>query len=69
VGLSLELWEELWEDMVLKEFGSLTLVSDILFDLLCDDWRVDETEKSLFHMVEKGQRPSNVSVKRIRVLT
>ncbi|KAF3322280.1 pentatricopeptide repeat-containing protein [Carex littledalei] len=59
---------ELWEDMVLNGFGSLTLVSDVLFDMLCDDGRLDEAEKCLFQMVEKGQRPSSVSVKRVRVL-
>ncbi|KAJ3681323.1 hypothetical protein LUZ60_015812 [Juncus effusus] len=59
---------ELWNDMVQNGFGSLTLVSDVLFDLLCDEGRLDEAERCLFQMVEKGQRPSHVSVKRIRVL-
>ncbi|KAJ1702038.1 hypothetical protein LUZ63_001817 [Rhynchospora breviuscula] len=59
---------ELWEDMVLNCFVSLTLVSDVLIDLLCDEGRLDEAEKCLFQLVEKGQRPSNVAVKRIRVL-
>ncbi|KAJ3706457.1 hypothetical protein LUZ61_010162 [Rhynchospora tenuis] len=59
---------ELWEDMVLNCFGSLTLVSDVLIDWLCDEGRLDEAEKCLFQLLEKGQQPSNASIKRIRVL-
>ncbi|XP_013693921.1 putative pentatricopeptide repeat-containing protein At1g02420 [Brassica napus] len=58
----------LWEDMVGKGFGSYSLVSDVLLDLLCDLAKVDEAEKCLLEMVEKGHRPSNVSFKRIKLL-
>ncbi|KAJ4869011.1 putative pentatricopeptide repeat-containing protein [Raphanus sativus] len=58
----------LWQDMVVKGFGSYSLVSDVLFDLLCDLARVEEAEKCLLQMVEKGHRPSNVSFKRIKLL-
>ncbi|CAH8355886.1 unnamed protein product [Eruca vesicaria subsp. sativa] len=58
----------LWEDMVVKGFGSYSLVSDVLLDLLCDLARVDEAEKCLLEMVDKGHRPSNVSFKRIKLL-
>ncbi|XP_010474658.1 PREDICTED: putative pentatricopeptide repeat-containing protein At1g02420 [Camelina sativa] len=58
----------LWEDMVVKGFGSYTLVSDVLLDLLCDLAKVEEAEKCLLEMVEKGHRPSNVSFKRIKLL-
>lgn len=59
---------QLWEDMVVKGFGSYSLVSDVLLDLLCDLAKVDEAEKCLLEMVEKGHRPSNVSFKRIKLL-
>ncbi|KAJ8429498.1 hypothetical protein Cgig2_020554 [Carnegiea gigantea] len=59
---------ELWNDMIEKGFGSLTLVSDVLFDLLCDLGKLAEAEKCFLQMVDKGQRPSNVSFKRIKVL-
>ncbi|XP_020243596.1 putative pentatricopeptide repeat-containing protein At1g02420, partial [Asparagus officinalis] len=59
---------ELWGDMVEKGFGALRLVSDVLFDLLCDLGKLDEAEKCFMEMVDKGQKPSNVSFKRIRVL-
>uniref|UniRef100_A0A1D1Z6R6 Putative pentatricopeptide repeat-containing protein At1g02420 n=1 Tax=Anthurium amnicola TaxID=1678845 RepID=A0A1D1Z6R6_9ARAE len=59
---------ELWNDMVQKGFGSFTLVSDILFDLLCDMGRLCEAEKCFMQMVEKGQKPSSVSFRRIKVL-
>nr|CAD1816862.1 unnamed protein product [Ananas comosus var. bracteatus] len=59
---------ELWNDMVEKGFGSFTLVSDVLFDLLCDAGKLEEAERCFLQMVEKGQKPSNVSFKRIKVL-
>lgn len=59
---------QLWGDMVEKGFGSYTLVSDVLFDLLCDTGKLAEAEKCFLEMVEKGQKPSNVSFKRIKVL-
>lgn len=58
----------LWSDMVEKGFGSYTLVSDVLFDLLCDMGKLVEAEKCFLEMVEKGQKPSNVSFRRIKVL-
>ncbi|VVA89724.1 unnamed protein product [Arabis nemorensis] len=63
-----EMAMRLWEDMVVKGFGSYSLVSDVLLDLLCDLAKVDEAEKCLLEMVEKGHRPSNVSLKRITLL-
>ncbi|KAL9227163.1 hypothetical protein vseg_002888 [Gypsophila vaccaria] len=59
---------ELWNDMVEKGFGSFILVSDVLFDLLCDLGKLNEVEKCFLQMVEKRQKPSNVSFKRIKVL-
>ncbi|RAL45948.1 hypothetical protein DM860_006102 [Cuscuta australis] len=59
---------ELWNDMVEKGFGSYTLVSDVLFDLLCDLGMLKEAETCFLQMVEMGQKPSNVSFKRIKVL-
>ncbi|CAO2816575.1 unnamed protein product [Amaranthus hypochondriacus] len=59
---------ELWNDMVEKGFGSYTLVSDVLFDLLCDLGKLVEAETCFVQMVEKGQKPSNVSFRRIKVL-
>ncbi|RWW04812.1 hypothetical protein GW17_00031941 [Ensete ventricosum] len=64
VGMALELWN----DMVQKGFGSFTLVSDVLFDLLCDAGKIDEAERCFTQMIEKGQKPSNVSFRRIKVL-
>ncbi|MBA0769506.1 hypothetical protein Gotri_018230 [Gossypium trilobum] len=58
----------LWKDMVEKGFGSYTLVSDVLFDLLCDMGKLVEAEKCFLEMIEKGHKPSNVSFKRIKVL-
>lgn len=58
----------LWGDMVEKGFGSYTLVSDVLFDLLCDMGKLDEVEMCFMQMVEKRQKPSNVAFKRIKVL-
>ncbi|KAJ1397940.1 Tetratricopeptide-like helical domain superfamily [Sesbania bispinosa] len=59
---------QLWGDMVEKGFGSYTLVSDVLFDLLCDTGKLREAEKCFLEMIEKGQKPSMVSFKRIKVL-
>lgn len=59
---------ELWNDMVDKGFGSYILVSDILLDLLCDLGKLEEAERCFLQMVDKGQKPSNVSFKRIKVL-
>ncbi|KAJ4828085.1 hypothetical protein Tsubulata_018952, partial [Turnera subulata] len=59
---------QLWNDMVEKGFGSYILVSDVLFDLLCDLGKLAEAEKCFLQMVEKGQKPSNVSFRRIKVL-
>ncbi|KAL7116139.1 hypothetical protein ACP275_04G224400 [Erythranthe tilingii] len=59
---------ELWEDMIEKGFGSLILVSDVLFDLLCVLGKLDMAERCFLQMVEKGQRPSCVSFRRIKVL-
>ncbi|XP_027367135.1 putative pentatricopeptide repeat-containing protein At1g02420 [Abrus precatorius] len=59
---------QLWGDMVDKGFGSFTLVSDVLFGLLCDMGKLGEAEKCFLEMIEKGQKPSNVSFKRIKVL-
>ncbi|XP_009599804.1 putative pentatricopeptide repeat-containing protein At1g02420 [Nicotiana tomentosiformis] len=59
---------ELWDDMVVRGFGSYILVSDILFDLLCDLGKLAEAERCFLQMVDKGQKPSNVSFRRIKVL-
>ncbi|KAF7818099.1 putative pentatricopeptide repeat-containing protein [Senna tora] len=59
---------QLWSDMVDRGFGSYTLVSDVLFDLLCDMGKLVEAEKCFLEMVDKGHKPSNVSFKRIKVL-
>ncbi|PIN20929.1 hypothetical protein CDL12_06380 [Handroanthus impetiginosus] len=59
---------ELWNDMVDKGFGSYILVSDVLFDLLCVLGKLEEAERCFLQMVEKGQKPSNVSFRRIKVL-
>ncbi|KAL5561059.1 hypothetical protein UlMin_030806 [Ulmus minor] len=59
---------QLWNDMVEKGFGSYTLVSDVLFDLLCGMGKLVEAERCFLQMVEKGQKPSNVSFRRIKVL-
>ncbi|CAN1183523.1 Putative pentatricopeptide repeat-containing protein At1g02420 [Linum perenne] len=59
---------KLWDDMVDKSFGSFTLVSDVLFDLLCDTGKLLEAEKCFSQMIEKGQKPSCVSFRRIKVL-
>ncbi|CAN4119117.1 unnamed protein product [Withania somnifera] len=59
---------ELWDDMIEKGFGSYILVSDVLFDLLCDLGKLTEAERCFLQMVDKGQKPSNVSFRRIKVL-
>ncbi|GKU87075.1 hypothetical protein SLEP1_g1526 [Rubroshorea leprosula] len=59
---------ELWKDMVEKGFGSYILVSDVLFDLLCDMAKLVEAEKCFLEMTEKGHKPSYVSFKRIKAL-
>ncbi|XP_022757765.1 putative pentatricopeptide repeat-containing protein At1g02420 [Durio zibethinus] len=64
VGMALQLWN----DMVKKGFGSYVLVSDVLFDLLCDMGKLVEAEKCFLEMIEKGHKPSNVSFRRIKVL-
>lgn len=63
-----EMAMELWGDMVRNGFGSLALVSDVLFDLLCDLGKLDEAERCAVEMVEMGQMPSGASLRRIRVL-
>ncbi|KMZ56681.1 putative Pentatricopeptide repeat-containing protein [Zostera marina] len=59
---------ELWNDMVEKGFGSLILASDVLFDLLCDLGKLADAERCFMQMVDKNQKPSNVSFRRIKVL-
>lgn len=59
---------QLWNDMVEKGFGSYILVSDVLFDLLCDMAKLVEAEKCFLEMIEKGHKPSQVSFRRIKVL-
>lgn len=59
---------EMWNDMVEKGFGSYILVSDVLFDLLCDQGKLVEAEKCFLQMLEKGHKPSSVSFRRIKVL-
>ncbi|PON88728.1 Pentatricopeptide repeat [Trema orientale] len=59
---------QLWNDMVEKGFGSYMLVSDVLFDLLCNMGKLVEAERCFLQMVEKGHKPSNVSFRRIKVL-
>ncbi|XVF72794.1 hypothetical protein PTKIN_Ptkin12aG0148700 [Pterospermum kingtungense] len=64
VGMAMQLWN----DMVEKGFGSYVLVSDVLFDLLCDTGKLMDAEKCFLEMMEKGHKPSNVSFRRIKVL-
>lgn len=59
---------KLWNDMVEKDFGSFTLVSDVLFDLLCDMGKLVDSNRCFLQMVEKGQKPSYTSFRRIKVL-
>ncbi|KAL2239258.1 putative pentatricopeptide repeat-containing protein At1g02420 [Sesamum indicum] len=59
---------ELWNDMIDKGFGSYNLVSDVLFDLLCVLGKLEEAERCFLQMVDKGQKPSHVSFRRIKVL-
>uniref|UniRef100_A0A7N0VIH7 Pentatricopeptide repeat-containing protein n=1 Tax=Kalanchoe fedtschenkoi TaxID=63787 RepID=A0A7N0VIH7_KALFE len=58
----------LWDDMIEKDFGAYVLVSDVLFDLLCDMGKLEELERCFLQMIAKGQKPSNVSFKRLKVL-
>ncbi|CAN4120113.1 unnamed protein product [Withania somnifera] len=53
---------------LIRGFGSYILVSDVLFDLLCDLGKLSEAERCFLQMVDKGQKPSNVSFRRIKVL-
>uniref|UniRef100_A0A0A0L9Q8 Pentacotripeptide-repeat region of PRORP domain-containing protein n=1 Tax=Cucumis sativus TaxID=3659 RepID=A0A0A0L9Q8_CUCSA len=59
---------ELWNDMIQKGFGSYILVSEELFDLLCDLGKLIEAESCFLQMVDKGHKPSYTSFKRIKVL-
>ncbi|KAA0038111.1 hypothetical protein IC582_007955 [Cucumis melo] len=59
---------ELWNDMIQKGFGSYILVSEELFDLLCDLGKLIEAESCFLQMVDKGHKPSHTSFKRIKVL-
>ncbi|KAG8073966.1 hypothetical protein GUJ93_ZPchr0006g42268 [Zizania palustris] len=59
---------ELWSDMVNNGFGPFTLVSDVLFDLLCDEGKLEEAERCFHQMIELGQKPSNVAFRRIKIL-
>ncbi|XP_044492764.1 putative pentatricopeptide repeat-containing protein At1g02420 [Mangifera indica] len=59
---------QLWNDMVDKGFGSYILVYDVLFDLLCNMGKLVEAEKCFLEMIEKGQKPSNISFRRLKVL-
>ena len=63
-----EMAMQLWNDMVEKGFGSYILVSDVLFDLLCNMGKLVEAERCFLQMVEKGHKPSHVSFRRIKVL-
>uniref|UniRef100_A0A2C9VSC5 Pentacotripeptide-repeat region of PRORP domain-containing protein n=1 Tax=Manihot esculenta TaxID=3983 RepID=A0A2C9VSC5_MANES len=46
----------LWNDMVEKDFGSYTLVYDVLFDLLCDFGRLAEAEKRIKILMELANK-------------
>uniref|UniRef100_A0ACD5XIP3 Uncharacterized protein n=1 Tax=Avena sativa TaxID=4498 RepID=A0ACD5XIP3_AVESA len=59
---------ELWGDMVNNGFGSFTLVSDVLFDLLCDEGKLEEAERCFHQLTDLGQKPSSVSFRRIKIL-
>jgi pentatricopeptide repeat protein len=59
---------ELWGDMVKNGFGSFTLVSDVLFDLLCDEGKLEEAERCFHQLTDLGQKPSSVSFRRIKIL-
>ncbi|KAM3230268.1 hypothetical protein ACQJBY_060829 [Aegilops geniculata] len=59
---------ELWGDMVENGFGSFTLVSDVLFDLLCDEGKLEEAERCFHQIIDLGQKPSSVSLRRIKIL-
>ena len=51
-----------------KQFGSYTLVSDVLFDLLCDMGKLTEAELCFLQMLGKGRKPSDVLFRRIKIL-
>ena len=59
---------ELWSDIVSNKFGSFMLASDVLFDLMCDKGKLEDAERCFCQMVELGQKPSNVAVRRIKIL-
>ena len=59
---------ELWGDMVENGFGSFTLVSDVLFDLLCDEGKLEEAERCFHQITDLGQKPSSISFRRIKIL-
>lgn len=59
---------ELWGDMVSNMFGSFTLVSDVMFDLLYDEGKLEAAERCFCQMVKLGQKPSNVAFRRIKIL-
>nr|GMD15390.1 putative pentatricopeptide repeat-containing protein At1g02420 [Ipomoea batatas] len=65
---NVEMALELWNDMVEKGFGSYTLVSDVLFDLLCDLGKLKEAERCFLQMIEAGHKPSYVAFRRVKVL-
>ncbi|KAF8683598.1 hypothetical protein HU200_044518 [Digitaria exilis] len=43
-------------------------VSDVLFDLLCDEGKLEDAERRFYQMVELGQKPSYVAFRRIQIL-
>nr|GMD16708.1 putative pentatricopeptide repeat-containing protein At1g02420 [Ipomoea batatas] len=65
---NVEMALELWNDMVEKGFGSYTLVSDVLFDLLCDLGKLKEAERCFLQMIEAGHKPSYAAFRRVKVL-
>lgn len=64
----MEMALELWGYMAETGFRSFRLVSDVLFHLSCDWWKLEEAKKFFMQMAEKGQKPSNVSFRRLKVL-
>ncbi|CAB4267468.1 unnamed protein product [Prunus armeniaca] len=57
---------QLWNDMVEKGFGSYILVSDVLFDLLCDLGKLMEAErmiKVLMELANKHEALKNLTEK------
>jgi pentatricopeptide repeat protein len=59
---------KLWGDMIRNGFASFTLVSDVLFDLLCDEGKLEEAKRCFHQMIDLGQKPSNVAFRRIKIL-